>query len=165
MESWFGMNYETNEPKGGYLELYTVEDMDYEEEDTSFDKESAEIIYDAIVKDIEEGNFHSVFQYQKCADSYLADEIYANMINIDFCNENGIKYPYNIMNELNDDDSHWDLEYKTEGSAYLTIGKDCKNTIEALKETGVIEDESDLITSAELYGQVDYLKYDFTMTN
>lgn len=156
MSSLFGKHYAATEPKSGYLENYlTDEEGNVVESDLNFDGKNAKRIYEAVKADAEEGNFKKSVIFNTCYNDDLSidKEVYANAIAIDFYNEKGIVYPYDLMNQ-----------YHTEGlsglsnnsnerqvdSAYIIINEDCKHTIEALKEIGAIQSEEELINYKEL---------------
>lgn len=157
MRTLFGNNYKTTELRSGYLETYTVdEEGNVVENDLSFDGKNAKRIYDAICKDMEEGNFKKTIAYNMCYSNDLDKEVYANCISLDFYNEKGIVYPYSMMDDYNNGTmargyygGHYNENQQLD-SAYLIINEDCKYTIEALKQIGAIQDEKNLITYAKL---------------
>lgn len=161
LKSQFGVYYNENVLQGGYLATFSWDgSMGAQENDITFDKDNAAIIYEAVKKDIEEGNFDDVLQFQHIGNgSFLNDEVYVNTVCLELYNKKGVRYPYSIMEQEEEDaypyTGNYARYYSNEDYSYVTIGRKCKYTIAALKEVGVITDESDLVTYQEydLYDQ------------
>ena len=163
MKSQFGLNYKTNEFLNGYLQMYTKTEDGFQENDVTFDAENANIVYEAIYKDIAEGNFRSVIQYKMNYNSLLDDTVYANSVNLEYYNKEGIVDAYSLL--YGDTDSadvtnnNARMSQSSSSSAYIVIGKECKNTIAALIQIGAIKDESELITQSDMNMQTAYTTY------
>ena len=164
MKAQFGVYYEDNVPQSGYLERYNQDVDQYDNEnDLSFNAQNAKIVYEALIKDISEGNYEDAIRFQMSTDNsgYMSDQIYINAIGLQFYNKNGSYFPDDQIREEYYSDSYNERYSSQSCSAYLTIGKKCKHTIAALKEIGAITDESDLITYQDYnmrYQDVDYIE-------
>ncbi len=158
MKAQFGVYYDENVPQNGYLEKYTWDGQDMNTDDLSFNAQNAKIVYEALMKDIYEGNYEDVvrFNVYNTDSTDISDQIYANSINFSFYNEKGSYFPYDQFREEYDIDA---ISYSSNTNSYLTIGKKCIHTVEALKEIGVISDESELMTYQEYNMQYDSTEY------
>ena len=146
----FSIYYKDNVPQSGYVEKYIMnDDRSENENDISFDADNAKIVYEALLKDIDEGNYDDVLRFQMCSDDSINDQVYVNAINLEFYNRHGSYFPYDQMAEEDDPVSYASESYSQSNSSYITIGKKCTNTIAALKKIGAISDESELITYQE----------------
>ena len=141
MKAQFGVYYEDNVPQSGYLERYNQDVDQYDNEnDLSFNAQNAKIVYEALIKDISEGNYEDAIRFQMSTDNsgYMSDQIYINAIGLQFYNKNGSYFPDDQIREEYYSDSYNERYSSQSCSAYLTIGKKCKHTIAALKEIGAL---------------------------
>lgn len=134
----FGAHYDDIEPRNGSISLFG-EDAEWHQHE--FAREEAEILYRAVLADIKEGNFRSCIMGRYDYETYHGS-IYGNSINIEYLSEEEKSAP--------------DLDYggmaygvSTMGYANIEFDRNCKNTIAALIETGLIESQEDLITEEE----------------
>jgi len=93
-------------------------------------------------QDLEEGNMTNVLKYTTLGYQDAADDIYANSISLNYYIKEGIKSPYKMLYKQN----KYSANKSTSDVAYFQISKECKNTIAAMKKTGLIKNESDLYT-------------------
>ena len=119
------------------------EDGDYEE--CRISEENAKKLYQAVIRDAEEGNFEQLIQnglrYRDMEDSL--DETFYNTLTIQ----------YVLKNESNGNRKTRNREYNLwspQGAAVITFDKSCKNVIAALIDTGVIKGEDELYTREEM---------------
>lgn len=162
----FGINYEENVYINGYLVLY--DEYQNQTEYRLSDEETAEI-QDALLKDVEEGNYA---KYQLYALERLSGEkdVFVNDLNIQYYNEVGIKrledeyyrlpeFRYEKGNgmgakadasteEMVVMDLVFDTRVDTDG-LYLKFGKGCTNLINCLEKLGIVNETWHLYTYEE----------------
>lgn len=145
----FGRNYQNNDYTSGYMELL---DQNGNFDEYRFDEEEMEQILQAVMADIEEGNYGYYQLYSLSGDSWEENEFY-NGISFSFYNKDGVYF---------DTDEYYDYDYARDGeliiesgrnrgygSAYICFGKKCTNLIDTLEKLGIINDEWKLYTYAE----------------
>lgn len=142
LNNLFGGDYKNVEIRDGSFDYY---DENGEYEDRSISEKNMQKIYQAIVADAKEGNFHdcilSGFCYGEAAGT--AEEPYYNTIQIRFLD----KTPKDARNErISREYNVW----SGYGNASVQFDKNCKNVISALVETGVIESEEELCTREDM---------------
>ena len=148
----FGKGYENAAITEAYLEYYTGEDDSYESLELS--QADAQKLYEAAIQDAWDENlqkYNDTYYYyydfeeeveyeEKVEEDSEEYEIYDLYLNLGLYNsgEVGKTSSYN----------GWAYEYYEETSytnyVCLTIGKECKNLIQALIDIGFIESEADL---------------------
>lgn len=160
LKSQICQNYEDITFTSGYIDFPYIEGdgtIDYRE-GYEFTKAEAQIIYGALIKDIESGNYPLGLR----RDSLSADEQYFNTLSFVGRTLDTIKSIYDTI-PYDFDDSFFDytglsMELASDtGYKYTQIYpcfdlfSSCTYTIQALIDLGVIEDASDLTTWAEYH--------------
>lgn len=132
--------------KATYAEIDLYDEKTGEREDVVFSLEDTEKIYQAVLADIEEGNFKHCL-IQRYFDDLRNESTYYNSIKLDYLGEE------NIIPVQMDYDSSWyeNGEGSKSGSANIMFDKNCRHIIEALIDMGMIESENDLMTINEFY--------------
>ena len=157
-------NYEdVGKAIGGYIDIYNNEEFVGEE---YFDEYEATIIYEAVLKDIEEGNFGNVCYGgpEGWSDEYV--KTYWNTLSLDLksadpniklisnyeyrdsLRDRNIEY-YHFMNWLfgysyYSDYYTYEYDYNQCYTTYISFGPECENIINALKELNIITSEKEL---------------------
>ncbi|MCR5273144.1 MAG: ABC transporter permease [Lachnospiraceae bacterium] len=93
-------------------------------------------VYDAVIKDIEDGNIVLINDLEDYINN-SGDDTYANYLSINF----HLTKPTVTNDSLYYDNSR----YLSDAYASIQLNPDCKNTIEALIDVGVLADESDIV--------------------
>lgn len=136
----FGIYYDDIEPRSGSISLRGENGEWYQHD---FAREEAEILYRAILADIQAGNFKNCIMSRYDYETY-SGSVYHNYLNMEYLSEEETVSP--------------DLVYANTRSAYgsskvgyanISFDANCKNTIEALINTGLIAGEEELITAEE----------------
>ena len=135
---------------------YTGYRKDGKENYRSLSEEEAQTLFEAIKKDIEAGNY----PYGIKAEMVDAGKLYFNGISL----QGQIKGEKKTIFDILSDQSYQMTEEAmlssvviekgsdyTGFSNYFSIYESCEHTIQALKDLGMIQDESDLITEEEYY--------------
>lgn len=150
-EQILGKGYETYEYTGGYMDVYN-ENFDYHEQ--TFDEAAAEMLAEAIIKDIEAG-YYDVY-YVDCMDRPY-DTWYYNNICLEYYNRNA---DYDVWDYYNGYNSYiGDSVYTTTEMAVgagldcnsIRFGSDCVNTVRAIEKLELVGDTWKLYTQKE-YG-------------
>lgn len=146
----FGNYYETNEYYSGHIELY---DVAGNYTTYRFNDEELQLITDAIVADIEAGNY-GVYQSYSIDDSMLVEqEEYFNTISLAYYNEKGISFDvdeyYNYDNGSYETVVMSDSYGSKSSTSYICFGEKCENIVNTLKELGIINEEWKLYTYEE----------------
>lgn len=142
MENLFGVNYEEAEVKSGRLSLF--KNGEYSTT-VDFGKEETEKLYQALLKDMENGNFTGSFGHPDWHDDTYSKNTYHNELCFLYSNKNEVS----LSGEY--DPGMWEpdvVDGVEEG--YVKLNKNCKNLIAALIEIGAIQSEEDLTTVAEM---------------
>lgn len=157
-----GVNYDSNMYLSGYLSLYDKYQnyMEYR-----FSEEELEVIADALMKDIEEGNL-VIYDLYAINGSDIENDEYMNDLQLRYYNEEGI---------VRIEDTYYDIPMYYEDawvggygyaetteavavefgstvdsdSLYTRFGKNCTNLVNALEKLGVINDIWHLYTYEE----------------
>lgn len=127
----FGGDEEGIEPRQCWIDLY---DENNEIEDYEFSAEDTEKMYQAVLADIEEGNFREYI-----LNRYSYDNSYASV----YYNTIGFEY---IKKEKDKSSQHAET---VSGESMISFDVNCTNIIDALIETGAIKSKADLITMKE----------------
>ncbi len=142
LDNMFAGDYENVMIKDARMDIY---DKDGAYDERVFSEEEAKKIYQAVIDDAMEGNFKEFvrngLRYQDMEET--ADEVYYNSLTIQ----------YVIKNDKIGNREARNREYNmwsAEGSAAISLHKNCRNTIHALIEAGVIKSEDDLYTRDEM---------------
>lgn len=149
LKNTFCVNYEDIEPSRCYMDIYNKE-ANNEYRAHEFSKEDTQKLYDAVLADLEAGNFKNVIMNSMRGDDDYAKYTYYNSLSMDYLCKNGIINIYDLYNE-DFQGEHYGYSYETNriGNACIEFDSECKNIISALIETGAIESEDDLITIEE----------------
>lgn len=142
-----GANYQDIKIKEGYMDLYqtgneTVHDLN---------KEESEKLYQAFLKDIEEGNYESMILANLIEDKEYGKNTYCDNLNFEYSSQVKIHDMYDEFNSSGKENltgNHWSQSKRS--GCYVQFDKNCTNIIEALVEIGVIENEEDLTTLEEM---------------
>ncbi len=118
---------------------------------TVFSAEEADILFDALCKDLQEGNID--FRYSE-------DEVYYNDLSFSFHCPSGIKkmedpwdtYQTNFFGIIHEE-YYYEEPQATDSNAYVSLSVNCRHLIQALSDLGISEDE--LITCGEYFMQED----------
>lgn len=148
LSSLFGINYEDIKLKSGNLDLYNDND-NYLCHD--FTKEEVEKIYQAIIADIEAGNFKNVIMGQYQYNEDYQNHTYYNMVNIDYTSSDGIRELYQEYQEESQNRYYnsYSMDKTDIYSCSVSFDENCENLINTLIELGAINSEDDLITIQE----------------
>ena len=165
-----GVNYESNMYLSGYVNLYDKYQnyMEYR-----FSEEELEVIAEALVKDMEEGNLEYYELYSINMDK-IEQNTFMNDIQIRYYNEEGIERIedayYDIPMYYEDAwiSGYGAMEATTaevafsssvdSDSLYTRFGKNCTNLVNALEELGIVNDVWHLYT----YEEFDMLEQNVT---
>lgn len=145
-ENIFGTGYEKYEYTGGYIDVYN-ENLDYNEQ--TFDETEAEVLIEAIMKDIEAGNYDA---YYASYDVKSYDTWYYNNIYLDYYNRGGNSTMSDYYNDYPQGTIYESVETATEygyNNSCIVFGEECVNTVRAIKELGLVDDTWKLYTQAE----------------
>ena len=158
-----GVNYDSNMYLSGYINLY---DQYQNYLEYRFSEEELEVITEAIVKDIDEGNL-VYYELYSIGGSDIVDGEYMNDLQIRYYNEEGIE---RIEDDYYDIPMYYDdtinggfgyaestmeaveVEFSSavdSDSLYTRFGKNCTNLIDALEELGIVNDVWHLYTHDE----------------
>ena len=160
-----GMNYESNMYLTGHITLYDEYQNYYE---YRFSEEELEVLSEALLKDIEEGNLVT-FELYSVSGSDIAVEEYMNDLQMRYYNEEGIERiedAYYDIPMYNEDvfmmGGYGAMESATVEAVdvtfsstvdsdrlYTRFGKNCTNLINALEELGIVNDVWHLYTYEE----------------
>ena len=140
----FGVKKQPITVTRGEIDLY--DQKTGQREDIVFSSEDTEKIYQAVLADLEEGNFKNCLIQRYFNDS-RQESTYYNSIKLDYVGEENIIPVYTEYN------SGW---YKGDngtksGNTNIMFDDNCRHIIEALIDTGVIKNENDLITFEKYY--------------
>ena len=137
----FGTDSEDIEPLNSTMDLY---DENGDAENYEFSIEDSKKIYEAVIADIDAGNFkeHILRRYFR---NDISESDYYNTINLEFISKENDEKPRTQKGTNY-------VETST-GSAYIAFDKNCGNIIQTLIEIGAIEREEDLITTKEKNAQ------------
>ncbi len=145
-ENIFGTGYEKYEYTGGYIDVYN-ENLDYNEQ--TFDEAGAEVLIEAIMKDIEAGNYDA---YYASCDGKSYDIWYYNNIYLDFYNRSGNSRISDYYSDYAKGTTYESVEIATESgynNSCIMFGENCVNTVRAIKELGLVDDTWKLYTQEE----------------
>lgn len=132
--------------KATYAEIDLYDEKTGEREDVVFSLEDTEKIYQAVLADIEEGNFKHCL-IQRYFDDLRNESTYYNSIKLDYLGEeNIIRYKW-IMIQAGMKMG----KVQNQGAQILCLIKTARHIIEALIDMGMIESENDLMTINEFY--------------
>ena len=137
LQNIFGVNYKEMKLRGATIDLY---DGQGEQSEHEFTKEDAQKLYQAMLADLAEGNYKSCILNRM--DEKTRVKSYYNSITFEYYCEHG-------------DISLYDRYYQNDtrptkvGMGSVGFDENCKNIIQALKETGAIKSEADLIKISE----------------
>lgn len=149
----FGAPYEESVVVDGYMDYYGFQqngEDDYGERPLTLLE--AQKIYDAVVKDAMNGDLQKYNQPDLFYDNYYEVGVTTETITEEASTDNyqiwiSLSVHNNRQAEKNTYYYEW-LDYMDEDvitdSAYICVGEDCKNLIQALIDIGFIESESDL---------------------
>lgn len=141
-----GRCYKDNRYYAGSVDLYadTGETWTY-----YFEQEELDEIVDAVMADIEEGNYD---QYQIMS-TQPDTEYYINGLSLLYYNQNSQydmwSYCYNYRQykqQKNGSETSASIEAVMDSNRYITFGPECKHTIEALKKLGITNEKWQLFT-------------------
>lgn len=144
-----GINYEHNEYYNGYIDLFSKEgeSMTY-----YFEKEEISRMIEAVEKDVEEGNFDA---YQILSEQQ-EKEVFANGLGLNYYNTDNTYstwdyfYNYRYYADIQNQSSVKGYDMAVSDScSYISFGTECVNTIQALEELGIVNDEWHLYTYQE----------------
>ena len=144
LDNMFGGDYQNVVIKEGSMDVYN-EGGEYE--DRRISEEDAKKLYQAVVEDAKDGNFKEFvkrgFLRYRDMEEAIDNVYYYNTLTIQYMlksdksgNKDALRREYNM--------------WGAEGAASVTFDKNCKNVIEALVETGVIESEDELYTKEDM---------------
>ncbi|WP_028234311.1 hypothetical protein [Pseudobutyrivibrio sp. MD2005] len=102
-------------------------------------------VYDAVLKDIDEGNLFTTSFGEDNYNPEIDDQLY-NDFSFTVSNK---KIPY-----FSDEDTYWDYQYMDpeptyERNIYAALTRKCTNTLKALKDEGFYYDDSEILTYEE----------------
>lgn len=140
----FGVKKQPIQVTRGEIDLYDKQTG--ERDDIVFSSKDTQKIYQAVLADLEEGNFKNCLIQRYFNDSYQ-ESAYYNSIKLDFVGEENIIPVYAECN------SSWyegDSGTKS-GDTNIMFDENCRHIIEALIDTGIIESKDDLITYGKYY--------------
>lgn len=137
MSYLFGCNYEATKPMSVLVELYNVQSKTFET--VNVGSSYVERFFEAVKQDLKEGGLMQ--------NSYMQDgeNYYYNSLNIEYYNPEGLAeneekwYQKKVQPERG-----WNS-----GNAYVQFSKDCKNILEVLEETGLLDKNHKLLTCKE----------------
>ena len=132
----FGINYENVEVRGCEMSAYGEDSYD-------MPKNAVQEVYEAVIKDVEEGNFkeHILRQFGRAMD----DGDYVTALNFEYFNEAGDMSLYDaVMKE-----SNRFLTFSSNGYSSVSFDKNCRHIIDALINTKAIKGEGDLLTEED----------------
>ena len=139
-KSIFSIASENVEPQGGTIDLYNENGEWYQHE---FSKEDIQKVYQAVLADIEEGNFKDfIFQRYNEEEGEWYDSA---TININYTGKEDIISAYTRYSG----GSGYHTEDVDYGYASVEFDKNCKHIIEALIETGAVKQEEELFLSGK----------------
>ncbi len=142
LDNLFGGDYKNIEIRDG--------NFDYYDENGLYDNrvisgKNMQKIYQAVVKDVEAGNFEDCivngFCYGEAGD--FIEEPFCNVITIRFMDNE----PMDAGRERNRREYNMWAGY---GNVGISFDKNCRNVIEALMDAGLIRDEGELYTNEEM---------------
>lgn len=155
LKEMFGIGYENNKLQGSYLDLY---DDDTQSHNYQFSDEDTEKLYQALLADLEAGTISDMLrrQWSGTDEEYEAyeEDTYYNSISFDFFNKDGVVQSYDVYQDTvqsyDGTISSYFRTYSQSSGASVTFDKNCKNIIQALKDTGAIQSEDDLVSIREM---------------
>ena len=160
-----GVNYESNRYLTGHINLYDQYQNYFE---YRFTEEELEVLSEALLKDIDEGNLVT-FELYSVSGSDIAVEEYMNDLQMRYYNEEGIVrieddyYDIPMYNEdafimggygamesvaVETADASFSSSVDSD-SLYTHFGKNCTNLVRALEELGIVNDVWHLYTYEE----------------
>ncbi len=132
-----GTEYESNQYMSGYIEMY---DENSNVVNVSLSQEEAELVAQAIIEDIEDGNLSNIVDFY---DSENAPQNYMNGITLNIYNKNGA----NIVSDFCYNYAYYNT-YKNEVSnskeVYITFNENCKHILALIKKLGIEQDGREL---------------------
>jgi ABC-2 type transport system permease protein len=137
----FGHDYENNEYKMAWIELVNENGDTY---DYTFTEEDSEKLYNAIMKDIDEGNMNYFYTYLRYNDDDN-DRAYYNSICFSAYNSNYYNDMWNYYddyyNAASNDLSDHEVQESVYGGGqyYITFGPDCTNILKVLEDIGITD--------------------------
>ena len=150
----FGVKKQPIKVTRGEIDLY--DEKTGERNDIVFSSEDMETIYQAVLADLEEGNFKNCLIQRYFYDNRW-ESTYYNSIKLDYMGEETI-IPIYL-----DYGSRWyPSENNTKsGDTNIMFDANCKHIIAALIDTGIIESEKDLITYEKYYELEDLMSDEY----
>lgn len=150
-EQVLGTGYEKYDYIGGYIDVYN-ENLDYHEQ--TFDETGAEMLVEAIVKDIEAGYYDEYYAncFEKAYETWYYNDIYLEYYNRA---ENNEVWDYYSGYSNYVEDAGYAVEVATGSnfnSVSIRFGENCINTVRAIKELGLVDDTWSLYTREEYDG-------------
>lgn len=132
----FGINYENVEVRGCEMSAYGEDSYD-------MPKNAVQEVYEAVIKDVEEGNFkeHILRQFGRAMD----DGDYVTALNFEYFNEAGDMSLYDAAMK----ESNRFLTFSSNGYSSVSFDKNCRHIIDALINTKAIKGEGDLLTEED----------------
>ena len=157
-----GMNYKNNMYLSGFINLY---DQYQNYLEYRFSEEELQVISEALLKDIEEGNM-VIYELYSISGTDIADEEFMSDLQIRYYNEKGIVRMEDVYYDIPTyyEDANLFGGYggtATEAvtaefassvdsdSIYTRFGKNCTNLVNALEELGIVNDVWHLYTHEE----------------
>ncbi len=152
IKSVFGINYKENQYTGGHIETrVTVEaegaDTSYSSVPVEISAQQAQAVYEAFLKDVEEGNFAEQIGRGMSYTEEYKKSAYWNGIQLEYINKEGTR-SYN--DSFYYTDKRWSNFNSKSDTAYITFTADCENIIGVLLEEGIIESREELCTIWEV---------------
>lgn len=160
MKSWLAVNYEGMEILEGTLYVYNY--TEYMDQNIQIEKEQMEVLYQAMVKDIREGNTYHYFgseqdreyRYLNCHISFTAElkefpiTVYDLMEDLRYEDSEGTDFGTTI--ELSQQTYSY-IENTNDRviDAYFDVNTGCEHTIQAMLDLGLIEDVDALLDQEE----------------
>lgn len=142
-----GRDYANNKYSGGNFECYDEKrNMDTK----WFGRREINAIVDAIIADIEAGNFEKYYIYSTRQDDDIYGEEYVNGLYLEYLNPNGIYNNWEYYHEFGNEPEQSDIIVEHMASSnYISFGAECTNLIETLKRLDLVNDTWKLITNEE----------------
>lgn len=139
LKNTLGINYEEVEVERCYMDLYREGNSSTHE----FNSEDAKKLYEAVLKDVDEGNFEAVIRANLITDENYRKNTYYSDLNFEYSSGKKTIPMYEAF-------SSYQKEQNTLSGCNIQFDKNCSNIISALIETGVIESQEDLLTYEEM---------------
>jgi len=152
IKSVCGVNYKENQYISGHIETRVTvkgdgKDTMYSTEAAEMTAEQAQAVYEAFLKDVEEGNFTEQIAGGMSGTEEYRKSVYWNDIRLEYVNKEGAR-SYN--DSFYYPNRRWSNFSSNGDTAYITFTTDCENIIGVLLEEGIIESREELSTLWEV---------------